>query len=174
MPIVFYRPGESTAESHRIEATACISIAPLAPDAVQGLVDRIAATTARLPDTARVCIDATYRDADARLDVTLTGGVEAMRLMDRPADDGTPLFEADADCLLRLTIDPVRYELRVALGDHLTSAAKNHPPQDAPLSLLTRYDEERERLDVEIRGTVFAAGYLLFLTWLQVSQSRYR
>ena len=174
MTIVFHRAGEPTPDDRRIEAQAVVSLTAIASGAAQACIDRIVAVATGLAPDVRLSIDATYTPTEQRMDFTLSGGASGLRLLDALAEDGAAVFDREAYSRMVLRVEPVRYELRIALGDHLASAAKNHPPGPTPLRLETQYDEEAERLLIEVTGTVLATSYLLFLTWLQVTQSRYR
>jgi hypothetical protein len=86
--------------------------------------------------------------------------------------DGERLFPEGAATALAAVASPATRATAVAVNDHLIAAADNHPREDAPLDFSTEYAEAQRLVTLRVQGSVLAAGYLLFLFYLQMTQSR--
>jgi hypothetical protein len=69
-------------------------------------------------------------------------------------------------------VDHVSSEKAATVSNHLLNAARNKPEESGTLDLRTEHDEERRHLTVRLTGSSFATSYLLFLVYLQMTQSR--
>ena len=111
--------------------------------------------------------------AAARLTLTVSGGLPGvLRLLNGKSPGGARLVEDGVHTSMTASVDGVGTAKAVAVGDHLLNAAKNHPPGGPPLEVRTEHDERRARLQVTLRGSLFATAYLLFLVNLHLTQSR--
>jgi len=85
---------------------------------------------------------------------------------------GERLIGDDASTSVTAEVTGVTSVKAATISNHMQNAAQNKPPEDAALDIRTEHDEAHGHLTVRLSGSLHATTYLLFLVYLQMTQSR--
>jgi hypothetical protein len=109
----------------------------------------------------------------SHLALTMRGDARTMlALLDGRLTDGEKILADTTPTVVSADVDHVSSEKAATVSNHLLNAAQNKPEDGGALDIRTEHDEARSHLTVRLTGSAFATSYLLFLVYLQMTQSR--
>ena len=161
----------TTLKEH-VDVSTRITFASFLPDQVSHFIDDLLAAANHFRDKGPLRIETDYDDIKQQLFVTLTGSLASAKLLAYKTENHDSLFSDEQETAITVKIVPFPHPRSVSINDHIIAASKNHPQNDIPLVLDTRYDEDTEQFTLIFKGSFFATTYLLFLVAIRLTQAR--